>query len=198
MASVLFIQTDWFEHLGILHLASALEQAGHSCSLIITSHPGNICKAIDKHKPDVVAMSATTGSHYRYLKIAESIKPHFDFFQPRPLIVLGGPHATFFPAVIREPGLDIICRGEGEVPLLELCQRLDQESDISSVPGLWVKQDGTIFENPLAKLVSDLDTLPLPDRALYTRTYRFFSRLSMKRVIFSRGCPYLSICGVDT
>ena len=34
--------------------------------------------------------------------------------------VFGGPHPTFFPEIIEEEGVDAVCIGEGEYPMLEM------------------------------------------------------------------------------
>ena len=190
MARVLFIQTDWLEHLGTLYLSAVLKRGGHECSLLITHNSSKAVKAVLDYEPDIVAMSATTGSHYSVLEIGQAIKNQASSLKSQVLIALGGPHATFFPEVINEPSLDLICRGEGEDPLQELCRRIDQGEDFTDVPGLWVKTDTKIYENQLALLIKDLDTLPFPNRSLYTDSYPVFRKVSMKRVIFSRGCPY--------
>jgi anaerobic magnesium-protoporphyrin IX monomethyl ester cyclase len=194
MASVLFIQDNWLEHLGIEYLAASLKRAGHTCSLIIANNSKTVIQAVQNQMPDILAFSATTGSHSAYLKLAGSIRSHLLSSSPPgstiPLFVLGGPHATFFPEVICDPVLDIICRGEGETALVELCNRISMRRDFNSVPGLWVKRNDSIHKNPLSPLIKDLDTIPFPDRTIYTRSYRFFRKMSMQRVLFSRGCPY--------
>ena len=185
MATVLLIQTEWFEHLGLLYLAAFVRRRGHRPALRVLRQPGLLQAAVAELEPEVVAFSATTGMHRRVLELARGLRPVFPG-----LILLGGPHPTYFPEVIQDPGLDLICRGEGEMPLAELLDALDQGRDFSGLPGLWIKREGRVIENPPADLIEDLDSLPFPDRGLLEQADAFFGRSAMRRVVTMRGCPY--------
>ncbi|OGP59896.1 MAG: hypothetical protein A2V67_17560 [Deltaproteobacteria bacterium RBG_13_61_14] len=185
MASVLFIQTEWFEHLGLLYLASFIRSRGHRPELRLLRKPAPLLDAVSRLQPAVVAFSATTGAHRQALALARALRPHYSG-----LILLGGPHPTYFPEVIQDPALDIICRGEGEIPLAELLDRLDRGEDFREVPGLWVKQEGKVFENPPADLIADLDSIPFPDRGLLEQADPFLAKSAMRRLLTMRGCPY--------
>ena len=102
--------TDYsmYEPLGILYLAGALKEAGHSCRYSHTQWD-DITGEMETFKPDLVAFSATTGTHGEYLELNRRIKSRY-----KVLSVFGGPHATFFPEMIHEEGVDAICLGEGE------------------------------------------------------------------------------------
>jgi anaerobic magnesium-protoporphyrin IX monomethyl ester cyclase len=109
---------------------------------------------------------------------------------PDCLVVLGGPHPTFFPEVIEASGIDIICRGEGEEALVELAEALDSDTVTDHILNLWVKgPDGSIIRNDVRPLIQDLDTLPDPDRLLYSG-YPDLSESTVKVVMSSRGCPF--------
>jgi radical SAM superfamily enzyme YgiQ (UPF0313 family) len=185
MATVLLIQTEWFEHLGLLYLASYARDRGHRSELRVLRRPRPLQAAVAELKPQVVAFSATTGLHRRVLDLARTLRPYYPG-----LVLLGGAHPTYFPEVIQDPGLDLICRGEGEKPLAELLDCLDQGRDFSGVPGLWVKRAGQVTENPPADLIEDLDSIPFPDRSLLERADPFFHRSAMRRLVTMRGCPY--------
>ena len=185
MARVAFIQTEWFEHLGILYLASSLRAKGHEPSLIIERSPKKAAAMIVESGPDIVAFSATTGAHKSALLVANEVRPYF-----KGNIIMGGPHPTFFPEVINEPSLDAICRGEGDDVLVEFCARLDRGEDLSDIHGFWVKKNGEVFKNPAAAPVPHLDKLPFPERDLLEKADPGFSKTSMRRVMTGRGCPY--------
>jgi len=73
--------------------------------------------------------------------------------------------------------------------MVELADAVDRKVDFSRIPNLWLKRDGSILANEMRDLVADLDSLPFPDRKLYT-TYAFFKRQGNRPLHFSRGCPY--------
>ncbi len=185
MAKVLFIQTDWFEHLGILYLSACLRERGHKVELRIGRRSRALIREIRRIEPDLVAMTATTGSHQLVLSLTRSIRQSWS----GPLI-LGGPHPTFFPEVLSDPGIDMICRGEGEKTLVDLLERLHAPSFYQDIPGLSIKTQEGISIFPPARLIENLDAIPFPDRGLYLRNYGFFRRSSMCRLITMRGCPY--------
>jgi len=85
--------------------------------------------------------------------------------------------------------VDIICRGEGEYPLLEIANKIDRQEDITSTLSCWFKENGRIIKNDQRFLVEDLNHLPFPDRELYSSKYPHF-RKSQKVFIASRGCPF--------
>jgi radical SAM superfamily enzyme YgiQ (UPF0313 family) len=108
--------------------------------------------------------------------------------------ILGGVFATFAPdKAIRPPEIDIICLGEGEYPLLELCKRIDKGQSYTDIPNLWVKQDGVIVKNKMTS-ITDIDHLPLLDLEIFdeSRYYRPMVGKIYRTVPVEthRGCPY--------
>ena len=88
----------------------------------------------------------------------------------------------------------MICVGEGEGPLLDLCDALSSGKDHTRIANLWVKRPGgDVAKNPV-RPPTDLDTLPLPDFTLFDNNRFYFpSRgrlIRMGSVETARGCPY--------
>ena len=184
MANILFLQNIPFEYMGPMYLSALLKKHGHRCYLLILSEQKNYLNEIIKYNPDLIAFSTMTGPHRWVIKIAETIKKKLN--TP---VILGGPHPTFFPEIIHEPCVDMICLGEGEFALLELANKLEKGEDISFISNLWVKKDGRIFKNNLRPLVENLDEIPFPDRTLYDDCKILRSVPAMK-FMTGRGCPY--------
>ncbi|MDY7038857.1 MAG: cobalamin B12-binding domain-containing protein, partial [Thermodesulfobacteriota bacterium] len=112
MARILFLQNLPFEYMGPMYLAALLKRHGHRCRLLITSEHKDYLNKIDQYDPDLIAFSTMTGPHKWVLKTANKIKTNLNI-----PIILGGPHPTFFPEIIHEPQVDMICLGEGEFAL---------------------------------------------------------------------------------
>jgi len=185
LARLAFIQTEWFEHLGVLSLAASARADGHEVFLIMGRNPKRIVPRLLELRPQVAAFSATTGAHKKALHLAGELRP---WFQGR--IILGGPHPTFFPEVIEDPALDAICRGEADLALPEFLSRLEADDGWEATPGFIVKKNGQILDNGPAIPPADLDALPFPARdALYTAD-PWLGRVTMRRVMAGRGCPY--------
>jgi anaerobic magnesium-protoporphyrin IX monomethyl ester cyclase len=183
MAKVLFVQNIPFEFMGPMCLSALLKKHGHRCRLVIGDSPDVIRRVADE-APDLVAFSTMTGPHAWVLETARRIKRVLN----KP-VILGGPHPTFFPEIIHEPGVDMICLGEGEFALLELADKLDRGEDFSRIPNLWVKKDGSVAMNGLRPLIEDLDALPFPDRTLYDDC-RLLRSIPAMKFLTGRGCPY--------
>jgi radical SAM superfamily enzyme YgiQ (UPF0313 family) len=181
---LLFIQSDPFTWTGKMSISAVLKKAGHDCDLLIEPAEKNLIESIKKINPDIIGISATTGAHLWALEKAKEIKE-----QLKLPVIFGGAHATFFPEVINDKNVDIICRGEGEYPTLELLDCMAQKKDITKIKNLWVKEGGKIHKNEIMPLIQDLDSLPFPDREIYYK-YDFLRSQKSKDFIFMRGCPY--------
>jgi len=102
-------------------------------------------KAINNFKPDLIAISATSINYSLGLKLLKSINGTVYAEVP---VVVGGSHPTVVPdKVVAEDGIDIICIGEGEGAMLELCNRMEAHEDITNIKNLWIKKNGKIFKN---------------------------------------------------
>jgi len=184
MPGILFLQTDWLEHLGPLYLAGFLRAKGVKAGLLISRSPKKILYEISRARPDLLGVSLASAGHKSILNLLAKIKALSQI-----PILLGGPHPTFFPEALANPAIDFIIRGEAEESLEQLMTALGNNLSLEKVPGLGYKQNGQLKYNQPARLLENLDQIPFPDRSLYLR-YGFFRRLSMRRVITCRGCPF--------
>lgn len=182
---LLFIQSDPFAWIGKMSISAVLKQAGHECGLLIEPAEKDLMEAVKTEKPDMVAFSATTGVHLWALQRAEEIKEKFGL-----PVIFGGPHATYFPEIIENKGVDIVCVGEGEGAIVELFDMLQNREDITQIKNLWVKKDAVIYKNEIRPLIQELDALPYPDRSLYYGRYDFLENQNSREFILMRGCPY--------
>jgi len=197
---VLFIYPDFLTHRqdwpgyfysGIAQLSAVLKVQGHQTRLI---HIVKLVKnetyisQVREFDPQLICFSGA--SNYAGV-IARLSKTFADAGIDTPKII-GGIHATVCPEeCMRMEGIDIVCRGEGEAPLVELCDHIEKNEDIFSIKNLWLKKDGKILKNPLRTPIENLDALPFPDRAVfpgYTKLY--LEREGLISMMASRGCPY--------
>ena len=78
----------------------------------------------------------------------------------------------------------MVCVGEGENALIDLCDRLEKKIDYSDVTNLWVKlQDGKIKKNSISKHV-DINQNPLIDISLFeeARLYTLYMRVLLQKI----------------
>lgn len=181
MVKVVFLQNIWTEFFGVMILSSALKKAGHDCEVIM----GKDVESLKISKPDLIAFSSMTVQHVWVSEMAKTLKES----GVNVPIIVGGPHPTFFPEVIDDPNIDMICRGEGEDAMVELADALENGEDIRTIRNLWVKEKDKIYKNEVRPLIEDLDSVPWGDRELY-RKYDYFKNMSYSSFIGSRGCPF--------
>jgi anaerobic magnesium-protoporphyrin IX monomethyl ester cyclase len=185
---VLFVaqQID-YEPQGIMHLSSALKAAGHQVELAVAAHQDPLAVA-RAFRPDVAAYSLITGSQRYYLDLNRRLKAEI----PALFSVFGGPHPTFFPEMVEEEGVDGICRGEGELALVELVDNLAQggPTAVLELDNWSFRHNGHVINNPVRPYVEDLDSLPFPDRALVYERDPLAARSKIKHFLAGRGCPY--------
>jgi len=190
--------------LGILYLGTVLKENGFQVSLLDAAARNysrqQILDWIKKNDPDVVGLTVFTVSFLVSMELAKVIKT----WNPNIKIVLGHYHPTIqAERIIEKYGdrVDFIVRGEGEYIFLELCEYLERHPDkiegVEDIKGLTFKNsNGKIIHTPDAPLISDLDTLPIPDRNLLEFDYKWnfagfeFSNSKLTTVISSRGCPF--------
>lgn len=151
-------------------------------------------KKIADFKPDLIAITIVEDTWELARALADRVKK---FNIP---VIAGGVFVTFSPEeVISHDAIDMICLGEGEGALLELCQKMSKGEDYSGVKNLWIKKEGKVLRNPLRPLI-DINKLPYIDYDIFgkTRLYRpMFGKIqTMIHVEIDRGCPYTcTYCG---
>jgi anaerobic magnesium-protoporphyrin IX monomethyl ester cyclase len=177
----------WFQE-GIASIAACLRQAGHEAALYHLVNPvgrDEFVRAVRRHAPDIAGFSVGSAifpMSSRYARWAKEAGV--------PSIVAGGVHAMMMPEQTLAAGFDIACLGEGERPMVELCDRLQRGEDITTIQSLHLKTDNGVLANPTRPFIEDLDELPYPHFELFdfgrlvsSQTYTALARVS-------RGCPY--------
>lgn len=182
---VLFVEKQIdYEPLGLLYLSSALRQAGHEVRLAIAAEEDPVSVA-KEWQPGVVGYSVYTGSQTYYRDLNLRIKEAVDVVS-----VFGGPHPTYFPEVVEEPGIDGVCIGEGEGAILDLVEAIETGRPLSGIDNWWFKRNGHLDRSPTRPAEHNLDLLPFPDRELLFDADEFTRQSGIKHFITSRGCPY--------
>ena len=145
-------------------------------------------KHVQDFSPDLIAMSCTEDMFPIGIGLVNSIR---GFKIP---ILIGGVFPTFAPELAMSyPGVDMVCVGEGERVIYELCERMEKGMPYDDIPGLWVRNKDGIKRNSLGPVVDinanpDLDLTIFPEGRLYRpmqgRVWKMFPLET------HRGCPY--------
>ena len=177
--------------LSLLCLASPLLQAGFEVKLVDNLISPNYEETILREAKDalLLGISVLTGPHIgAAVRISKAVKKQ----TPSLPIVFGGWHASLATQqTLQEPYVDAIVRGQGELTLLELAQRLASGNSLHGVRGLSFKDaDGQIVHEP-ERPVADINTLPAPAYHLADPTiYAAASGVRQLAYTSSVGCPY--------
>lgn len=148
----------------------------------------DLIKKVEEYRPDLIALSVLECTYPTAVTMLAALE---DFDVP---VIVGGVFATFAPEIVlSNKNVNMVCIGEGEDALLDVCKRLATGNDCSDVENIWIKKDGEIIKNKLRKLI-DLNKQPIPDYSLFEveRFYRPMAGKIYKTIPIetNRGCPY--------
>jgi radical SAM superfamily enzyme YgiQ (UPF0313 family) len=177
--------------LSLLCLASPLLQAGFEVKLVDNLLCPDYEKTILAETEDALCLgiSVLTGPHIgSAIRISQAVKK----LRPNLPIVFGGWHASLATQqTLREPFVDAVIRGQGELTLLELAQRIAKGEEWHGVRGLSFKdRDGKIVNEP-ERPVANVNDLPAP--AYHLADPGIYANVSGTRQLAytsSVGCPY--------
>jgi anaerobic magnesium-protoporphyrin IX monomethyl ester cyclase len=188
--------------LGILQIAAYLEQKNsYSKIRVIDSQAfsldwGDLETEIKSFDPDIIAPSGlstcNTYAAVRTLQIAK--KNNSDV-----IVVVGGQHftATAENSLETYPEIDIVVRGEGELTISDLVDKVSKKEPFHKLKGITFRNSDKIISNPPQTLINDLDELPYPAYHLVQNVIHKYHFIMMAGSDFnylivegSRGCEY--------
>ena len=150
-------------------------------------------KLLNEFKPDLIGMSSTEDMWELGLMVLEEGREYIKKNNTK--VIAGGVFPTFAPEICAQHDLiDMVCVGEGENALIDLCSKIENKEDYTEVTNLWVKHKGKIIKkNKISKPV-DINQLPRIDIDMFeeARLYRPMAGRVYKMfpVETIRGCPY--------
>ena len=130
-------------------------------------------KQVDDFKPNLLAISSTEDMWELGVTVLQELRDYK--IKNNIPVIAGGVFSTFAPEIcIKEELVDLVCVGEGENALIDLCKRIENNQDYSDVTNLWVKKDRKVIKkNSISKPVNINDN-PIIDISLFeeNRLYR--------------------------
>lgn len=176
-------------NIGFGYIASVLKKRGYSSEIINLESVSkkNIINIINKKNPRVIGIRCLTNERSDVYTITEMIKK----VNKEIKIVVGGPHATvLYNQMLNHFPIDYIVLGEGEITFLELISAIHNNKDIGKIKGIAYKKKNRIIKNEEQKLISNLDSLPMPNYNISKNPEE------TTWISTSRGCAYN--CGFCT
>ena len=173
------------EPLGPMCLSTALKRAGHKTRMIFTPD-AHLEAKVRAFAPDVVCYSFTTGIHMTIVGINLQVKS----WVPDVVSICGGFHVTVVPEFLSEPGIDAICRGEGEGAIVDFVNAVETGGDLRQIPNIHYKDaEGKIWTNEPRPLEQDVDSFGIMDRSLVYDAADMYKLSERKVIKTDRGCP---------
>lgn len=186
-----------FPPKGLLYIASALRDAGidvevYDTKIMQYEKPSLLKRSIDEicyvvrkkvasKKPKFIGLTSSTLSYLSALRVAKAAKEG----NPDSMVVFGGVHVSFLPEeTLNQDFIDVVVRGEGETPLVELSKGLP----FKKIKGISFKENGKIIHNP-DNVNLDPKDIPVPAYDLVDmRKYAYVV------LMCTRGCPHSCSC----
>jgi len=209
--------------LNVSMLSACLKEAGFEVELFDTTYYKTEEISFEQKKVELLQVKPfnleESGIHFRETDIFEDLRKHVNDYQPSLIgitlvedtidlglslleairdydapVIAGGVGVNFnAEKLIRQDCIDMLCIGEGELALVELCERMKAGKNYSDVKNLWVKENGQIIRNPLRSPI-DINRLPFIDfdifepsrlgRPMHGTIYK------MLHIELDRGCPF--------
>ncbi|MBN1931854.1 MAG: B12-binding domain-containing radical SAM protein [Desulfobacterales bacterium] len=144
-------------------------------------------KVAVKSKAFLIGISSLfTAYSHEALKSAQIVKK----YHPNCKVVLGGHHPTNMPENVMEcEAVDYVLRGEGEVSMPILAEKIMQGEALESVPGIVFRKKKQKIHINKPAIMENLNHYPLPAMHLIKHSFYQRKKKGSMVILSSRGCP---------
>lgn len=167
---VAFIQKDPLPDPRLMVLAASTVFRGHQVTVFIPAAERDLPRALRRFAPDALVFSPPTGfeswavDQARRMRTLTGGSPN----------LFTGTHATDFPEIAREDGVDLVLLGDPETTLSEVLLKIERGHGKSrELPGttgtVASESSGELLFGAERQFIDDLDELPLADMEIYRR-----------------------------
>jgi radical SAM superfamily enzyme YgiQ (UPF0313 family) len=187
---ILFLEIDqereWaVASIGPAFLGAWLRQHGHQAEIYrvgVLTPIDEVISAVTDINPGLIGVSLTSRQWLRAREVVGQVRASLDI-----PVIAGGLHPTFgAEMVLAAPGFDYVCLGEGELPLLELVQALEQGKPTTGLRNLICASSNLIqpARPELHPPIEPIDSIPFMARDMLDERY------GVVHMATQRGCPY--------
>ncbi|OLN29406.1 B12-binding domain-containing radical SAM protein [Desulfosporosinus metallidurans] len=179
------------EHLGLAYLAAYLRKNFIEVKIVDGDveniDKDQILKEIFDYEPDMVCLTGLIRTIGDALEIADEIRSK----RQNIFICIGGQHASYAAEEIlfHHPSVDCVVRGEGEITLMEIIERINEGQGLDGVLGVYYRDNEQVIKNQDRPAIEDLDILPFPARDSLKKCIKNGNQLPVISILTSRGCP---------
>ena len=189
-----FMRFPYYPPLGLMYVASSLEQDGHNIEII------DFCAGrdnIEDLKNSLTAFDAVGISTYNSGIVADVAKLIKKVDPDLPLII-GGPRCTYLQSrsLNDVSHADISVVGEGERVIIDIVRYLQGRKKLSDIHGIYYRENNRIKKGKPLEVIEDLDSIHFPARHLVEKydngmvNNHYLLKPKFTSMITSRGCPF--------
>jgi radical SAM superfamily enzyme YgiQ (UPF0313 family) len=192
MAKVLLIQPNYdismphrwkseaWTPLALVSLATYIrDKKGHEVKIYdrnLNYDNAQLIKLLENFNPDIVGLTCYTSPAIRDIMQVS----HITKKNSKAIVIIGGPHATLEPkSLLDYQYIDYVVRGEGELPLMEICNLIDKKKATKKN----ILKLKNINYNPMRPFIN-LNDVPIMDYDLID-----IKKYVVTTFATSRGCP---------
>ena len=183
---VLLVGPDHESNLSLGYLASSLEAAGHTATVVAFNEESEAADVL-RAAPGADMIGLSMSFQVRapeFLRLAADLK----WARPERPIIAGGHFATCAAEELMRdyPQLDLIVQHEGERAIVELADLGDRMlTGARDLLGMVYRDETGVHTTPKRPILRDLDCLPHPDRS---GPARLVAGVPTAYIMGSRGC----------
>jgi len=184
-----YYSAERFYPMATACLGATLLRDGHEVRVLINVPTllflNRFINELRTFKPDIVAftcLSTNRLSIYEALRFLQTLK------EDKPIVVLGGIHATYLSKQLLDafPAVDYILSGECDLTFPQLLKAVKQQELIDSITGIAYRNNGEVYVSLDSAFVKDLDLLPWPAHNLFEGVIK---KCGIANILATRGCP---------
>lgn len=129
------------EPLALEVLAGNLK--GHDVLIVdLKAEPESLIENLTDYKPDIIGITGVTCEANSVLKISKNIKELSKNKIQKPIIVVGGHHASCDPDYFNKPFIDFVVKGLGKLSFRELVDAIENNKKTDRLPGIAKTRQG--------------------------------------------------------
>lgn len=188
--------------LGTILAAAVLREAGHEVFLFDSQFSSSAEEAapyFEKHRPDIFVVYDDGFNYLTKMCLTNMREAAFRMQEMAKAkgctIITSSSDSTDHYEKYLDHQADIIIRGEAEMALLELVNKIAAKQSFEDTEGIVFRSAGKTIVNPKRSVMKELDTLPFPawdliDGEKYRSVWMEHNGYFSLNMATTRGCPY--------
>lgn len=154
--------------LGLSYIAGAIKQAGYDFEILDLDRYRKTDEEIEdflrRKDFDIAAFGCIVTGYKIVKKLSQMVRN----VKKEAVIIAGNSVADSIPRLLLEKTeVDIAVTGEGEITIVEVLDKFKNSESLKDVKGIWYKENGKIFSNPLREVIKDVNSIPFPPWDLF-------------------------------